>query len=90
MSLISFLSINIGPELARKIATASGTFQNFLNKTDTTMLTDPITINELQEDFFSLKTIKSPGFDKISSNVIKNCFNELHDPLKYLRFSQMF
>ena len=54
------------------------------------MLTDPITINELQEDFFSLKTIKSPGFGKISSNVIKNCFNELNDPFKYLRFSQMF
>ena len=62
MSLISFLSINIGPELARKIATASGTFQNFLNKTDTTMLTDPITINELQEDFFFLKNNQKPRF----------------------------
>ena len=41
------------------------------------MPADPITINELKEDFFSLKTNKSPGYDEASSNVIKNCFSEL-------------
>ena len=25
-----------------------------------------------------------PGYDEISSNVIKNCFSELNDSLKYL------
>ena len=45
----------IGPELAEKIPTASRTFESFLNKIDTTMPADPVTINELKEDFFFLK-----------------------------------
>ena len=49
---------------------------------DTTMPAVPTTINELKEAFFSLKTKKSPGYDDISSNVIKNCFSELNDPLR--------
>ena len=75
---------NIGPELARKILTASRTFESFLNKIDITMPADSGTINEFKEGFFSLKTNKNPGYDEISSNVILNCFSELNDPLKYL------
>ena len=44
---------NIGAELARKILTASKTFESFLNKIDTTMPADSITINELKKAFFS-------------------------------------
>ena len=62
----------IGPELAKKIPTASRTFESFLNKIDTTMPADPFAINELKEAFFSLKTNKSPGYDEVSSNVIEN------------------
>ena len=40
--------------------------------------------NELQEASFSLKRKKSPGYEEISSNVIKNCFSELNDSLKCL------
>ena len=75
---------NIGPELAKKIPTASRTFESFSNKIDTTMPADLITINELKEAFFSLKITKSPGYNEVSSNVIKNCFSELNYPLKYL------
>ena len=75
---------SIGPDLARKIPTASKTFESFLNKIDITMPADSITINEYKESFFPLKTNKSPGYDEISSNVIINCFSELNDPLKYL------
>ena len=75
---------NIGTELAGKIPTASRAFENFLNEIDTTMLADSITINELKEAFFSLKTNKSAGYDELSSNAIKNCFRELNYPLKYL------
>ena len=32
----------------------------------------------------SVKTNKSPGYDELSSNVIKNYFTELNDSLKYL------
>ena len=48
------------------------------------MPTDSLTINEVKEAFFSLKINKSPGYDEISFNVIKNCFSELNMPLKYL------
>ena len=75
---------NIEPELARKIPTASRTFERFLNKIDITMPADSTTINELKEAFFSRKANKSPGYTEISSNVIINCFSELNDPLKYL------
>ena len=46
---------NIGPELAGRIPTASRTFESFLNKIDTTIPADPITINELKEAAFFLK-----------------------------------
>ena len=40
-----------------------------------------MTINELKDAFFSLKTNKSPGYDEISFNVVKNCFGPLLKPL---------
>ena len=48
------------------------------------MPTDSVTIKEVKETFFSLKINKSPGWDKISFNVIKNCFSELNMLLKCL------
>ena len=44
--------MNIGPELPEKIPTGSRTFEGFLNKIDTAMPADPVTINELKEAFF--------------------------------------
>ena len=43
-----------------------------------------LSINELKDAFFSLKTNKSSGADEINFNVIKHCFGELCGPLKYL------
>ena len=48
------------------------------------MSADSVTINELKQAFFSLKTNKKPGYHEVSSNAIKNCFSELNYPLKYL------
>ena len=45
---------------------------------------DSLTINEVKKTFFSLKINKSPGYDEISFNVIKNCFSEINMLLKYL------
>ena len=44
----------------------------------------PVTINQLKSTFSYLKINQSAGFDEISFNVIKNCFGELCDPLKYI------
>ena len=43
-----------------------------------------LSINELKEAFFSLKTNKSPGCDDINFNVVKKCFGESNEPLKHL------
>ena len=42
---------------------------------------NPLTINELKDAFFPLKTNTSPGHDGISFNVIINCFGPLSTPL---------
>ena len=44
----------------------------------------PLSINELKNAFFSLTINKSPGHDGVSFNVIKKCFGELCETLKYL------
>ena len=43
-----------------------------------------LSLNELKEAFFSLKTNKRPGYDDINFNAVKKCFGEIHEPLKYL------
>ena len=48
------------------------------------MESQPLSINELKNAFFSLKINKSPGHYGVSFNVIKKCFGELFEPLKYL------
>ena len=48
------------------------------------MESQPLSINELKNAFLSLKINKSPGHDGVSFNVIKKCFGELCEPLKYL------
>ena len=45
---------------------------------------DSITINGLKDAFPPLKINESSGYDEISFNVIKNCFGEFCDPLKYI------
>ena len=53
---------NIGPEFVREIPTALKTCESFLSKIDTTMLRDPITINEHKEASFFLKNKQKPRF----------------------------
>ena len=55
-----------------------------MNKSDSIMETKQLSMNELKDAFFSLKINKSPGYDDISSNVLKKCFSSLCEPLKCL------
>ena len=75
---------NIGKNLASKIPNASTPFKYFGNKADFVMETKPLSMNELKDAFYSLKSNKSPGYDNISYNVIKKCLGSLCEPLKYL------
>ena len=74
----------IGPSLARKIPTLSKPFEVFLKKASITLPERHLTINELKDAFSSLKINKSTGAYEISFNVIKNCFGELSEILRYL------
>ena len=42
-----------------------------------------LSINELKEDFFLLKT-NSPGYDDINFNVVKKCFGEIDESPMHL------
>ena len=41
----------------------------------------PVTVNELKDALFSLKTNKTPGYDKVSFKVIKHCLGVLYKAL---------
>ena len=75
---------DIGPSLAKDIPKPSILFESFLKRVNTTLPSQSLSLNELKDAFFSLKTNKSPGADEINFNVIKHCFGELCGPLKYL------
>ena len=75
---------NIGSDLANKIPNASKPFDSYITKSNTSMESQPLSINKLEDAFCSLKINKSPGHDGVSFNVIKKCFGELCEPLKYL------
>ena len=59
-----------GTDLANKIPNASKRFDFYITKVNTTMESQPLSINELKDAFFSLKINKSPGHDGVSFNVI--------------------
>ena len=70
---------NIETDLENKIPNASKRFDFYITKVNTSMESQPLSINELKDAFFSLKINKSLGHDGGSFNVIK-CFGELYEP----------
>ena len=62
---------NVGKNLASKIPNASASFQYFVNKSDVVVETETLSMNELKDAFYSLKSNKSPGYEDISYSVIQ-------------------
>ena len=62
----------IGPKLAKNIQQSSVNFESFMKTCDSTQAERAFTINELKDTFFSLQINKSPGYDEISFNVVRN------------------
>ena len=50
------------------------------------METKTLLMNKLKDDFYSFRSNESPGYNRISYNVIKKCFDSFCKPLKYLLF----
>ena len=59
-------------------------FTSFLNQTQSLMIKNSLSINELKEAFFSLKANKISGYDDINFNVVKKCSGEINEPLKFI------
>ena len=83
MHEFNFFFTNVGKNLVSKVTNTSNPFEYFVNKSDFVMETKPLSMNELKDAFYSLKSNKSQGYDDISCNVIKKCFRSLCNPLKY-------
>ena len=76
--------IDVGPNLAEKIPNTKNNFKSYMKKINNSMPNYEVSDDEFKEAFFSLKINKSPGFDNISFNVIKHCFDDLLKPLKHI------
>ena len=71
----------IGSNLANKISYCDTYLNNMCNIFQSENV---LIINELKDAFYSLETNKSPGFDDISSNIMKQCFGTLNRPFRYI------
>ena len=61
--------INIGPNLADDIPTSRRFFESYVQKTNETIKDEPITINELKDNFCSLKINGSAGMTKLALRI---------------------
>ena len=67
--------------LARKMKNYSIYFDDYIDKDNVIQPECSLTINELKDSSFYLKTNESPAYDEVSFNVIKHCFGVLYQPL---------
>ena len=73
--------VNTSTNLAGKIPHSTTNFESYLPNITTIFRENCLTEEEFKNAFFSLKTNKSPGYDNIHVNVIRNLYNELKTPL---------
>ena len=61
--------IDIGPEPANKIPEPTRSFEIYIPRPNTIMVTGAFSVTESKKTFFSIKTSKRPGHDQINFNV---------------------
>ena len=71
------LFIEIGPDLANKIDPPRKKFHEYLVECQACQPKNVISVNELKDALYTLKINKSPGYDDISFNALKNFFKGL-------------
>ena len=67
---------DIGPELLKEIPEPARSFESYVPKSNTIIPTRPVSVNELKNDFFSIKTNNCPEYDEVNFNAIRSCFDE--------------
>ena len=73
--------INIGSNLAAKTPPSNINFDSYLPHVCTNFAEKSVTVEELKRAFFSLKPIKTPGYDNIDVNIVRKIFKKLKTPL---------
>ena len=76
--------VNVGPKLAASINTPNKKFENFLSGNYGILDECSLRDEEIKFAFEALKPNKSPGFDDISSDVVKFAFDALVHPIKHI------
>ena len=77
--------VNIGPGLAKKLSNSTTNFDKYLtNSCKGSFFINPITKDELENEINNLNSKKSPGYDGISSQVIKAIATEISEPLSHI------
>ena len=76
--------VNVGPKLACEIPQSQRSFEMYLKESDSSFEEVILSDEEIKTTFFSLKGGKSPGFDEINYDIVKQNFNSLLVPLKYI------
>ena len=74
----------IAPMLASSIPASSKVFKQYMNVSKTVLQEYALQDQELEEGINSLKPNKSPGFDNISSSIVKFCASGIFNPLKHI------
>ena len=75
---------DVGPKLASSIPSSSKDFKEFLISASTSLDEYFLQDEELNEAFISLKANKSPGFDDISSTIVKRCRENIFNSIKHV------
>ena len=74
--------INFGPKLVSEIPQLQSSFEMYLKGFDSSFEEVNLTDEEIKTAFFSLKGGKSPRFDEINYDIVKQKFNSLLASLK--------
>ena len=75
---------NIGQNLASTIPNSVKHYESYLDFNNSILSEQNLTDKELEDAFCSLKSNKSAGYDDISANVVKNAYQFIQKPLKYI------
>ena len=72
--------INEVSNLADKIPSSSTKFESYILNITTALIDTPLTDKEFKDDFFTIKTDESPGYDNLHVNLIRSTYHELKIP----------
>ena len=80
--------VKVGPKLACEMPQSQRSFEMYLKESDSSFEEVTLSDEEIKTAFFSLKGGKTPGFDEINYDIVKQNFNFLLVPSKVTPFQR--